>query len=80
MQTENRKAIETLTKAFEQVAERARANRWPADVVADAAFRTSLSLIMEQHGVRGVAEQCRRLAVAFGQFADAVDGDERRAA
>ena len=71
--TENRRAVEALTGAFEQLAERARAKRYPPEVVADAAFRASLSLIMAEHGIRGVAEQCRRLSVEFGQFSDAID-------
>ena len=73
MMIENRKAVEALTAMFERVAEHAKEKRWPADVVADAAFRTSLALVMEQHGIRGVAEQCRRLSVKFGQFSDAID-------
>ena len=74
MTGENRKAIETLTNAFEQVAARAKQQSWPPEVVADAAFRASLSLIMAEHGIRGVAEQCRRLGMELEHFADAVGG------
>ena len=70
---ENRKHVEKLVHAFEELAKHAHQNRYDPAVVADCAFRASLSLMMEQHGVRGVAEQCRRLSVEFGQFADAID-------
>ena len=73
MMIENRKAVEALTAMFERVAEHAKEKRWPPEVVADAAFCASLSLIMAEHGIRGVAEQCRRLSVKFGQFSDAID-------
>ena len=73
MMIENRKAVEALTAMFERVAEHAKEKRWPPEVVADAAFRASLSLAMAEHGIRGVAEQCRRLSVKFGQFSDAID-------
>jgi len=69
---ENRKQVEKLIATFEALAKHACENRYTPEVVADAAFRAGLSLIMAEHGVRGVAEQCRRLAVELGQFADAV--------
>ena len=76
MTVENRRAVEALSTVFEQVAERARANRWPADLVADVALRTGLSLAIAQRGIRGVAEQCRRLGEELGQFADAIEAAE----
>jgi hypothetical protein len=59
---ENRAAIESLTTAFERLAERAGEQGWPLHLVADAAFRAGTTLAMAHQGVPHVADQCRHLS------------------
>lgn len=74
MPSENRQSVETLTGVFEQVAYRARQRRWPAEVVADVAFRSGAAQLMATVGLRETATACSNLARDLERLADLVDG------
>ena len=71
---ENQKAVEVLSAAFEQMAERARQKKWPAEVVADAAFRSAVSLYLLDNGVKRTTQSCLHLGEELMRLSDFLDG------
>jgi hypothetical protein len=71
---ENRRAVEVLTAAFEGIAERARSQRWPAQIVADVAFRSAVSLCLADLGVQETARACAHLAEDLRQLSAFAEG------
>ena len=63
---ENRQAIESLTTAFKALAVNAKAKRWPAETVADAAFRAAVTLHMAQFGLAPTVTALARLSEELG--------------
>ena len=60
--TENRRNIEILGAAFEHVAQRAVAQRYRPEVVADIALRSAVAICLRDLGVKQTAHTCEHLA------------------
>ena len=71
--TENRHNIELLESAFGHVAERAKQQRYPAQVVADIALRSAISICLHDLGVKQTAHTCQHLAGELTHLAQLID-------
>lgn len=73
MRTENRAAIESLTAAFEALAERAGAQGWPMRLIAEANFQSGVALMLAHVGLDATASQCAHLAHELRRLAEMLD-------
>ena len=71
--TENRRNIEILGTAFEHVAERAVAQRYRPEVVADIALRSAVAICLRDLGVKQTAHTCEHLARELKRLAQLID-------
>ena len=71
--TENRRNIELLEAAFGYVAERAKQQRYPAQVVADVAIRSAVAICLHDLGVKQTAHTCAHLAEELSRLAKFIE-------